>query len=708
MTERAIFTPAWPERSHCYHPSLPPRRLRMAEEYSELRATMLTWPCMGGGAVSLPYLEEEIRGPVPARYRFYGYVSDEEYVRACQQRGIKVFGVVFSVQGWEFPAVLSPSLDSIVELNEQHGWEDGPRQWVGLREFNQDAYPNLWPSFQRYFPEGITNSSGQLVTNLWEEGASRDIHGSALHATWVECPDRAHQCHFMDMNNPAWRDYLKAIVRLQVDAGVDGVQFDEVDSPLSALQYGGCFCTDCKKGFRDYLMALPSSARPAELDDTDLSTFDLAEWMLARGEERIVPASRSGVTEAYVAFQRAAVVANFRELAGYVREYAAAKGRTVLVSANIYNAYPVFDGMVEHADVLVPEHANTGWSQPAWTRYAAALARDKPLCAGVNPYHKSVVPELVANLHRGREISRLTPLIYEAAALGINLSIPYGSWMGSVAYDAFYVPKPEVVAAQAFLADHEHLFSRVTANEIGVLYSTESNYQRSTWAGWTRAPGEETHHLADQTLPPIIAASSIAEAGQPFDVVILSDGVVAADEPPLLAGYRRVVAAGCEYLTLKQAALLHDYLSDGGSLLTDPALGSNLDPSSRRWLLEHDGTTVTPSWPAATEPFSSPDRQFDYEDDSSGANFATNVHKLDDGTVALHIVNYRYDAVTDSPVPIRIAPRLRLSGSWTTANAYRPDQPGAQSLAVKTDDGGVIAIEPVEITSYMIIHFTEG
>ena len=35
---------------------------------------------MGGGSLSLPYLEQEAFGPVDARSRFYGFVNDSEFI----------------------------------------------------------------------------------------------------------------------------------------------------------------------------------------------------------------------------------------------------------------------------------------------------------------------------------------------------------------------------------------------------------------------------------------------------------------------------------------------------------------------------------------------------------------------------------------------------------------------------------------------------
>ena len=92
--ERGVYFYAWFPRQHCYHPSLPPRRLRMAEEFDRYRATTLVWAAAGGGSISLPYLEQEAFGPVSARDRFYGFVNDSEFIAECDRRGIKVYASV--------------------------------------------------------------------------------------------------------------------------------------------------------------------------------------------------------------------------------------------------------------------------------------------------------------------------------------------------------------------------------------------------------------------------------------------------------------------------------------------------------------------------------------------------------------------------------------------------------------------------------------
>src|SRR3954467_320849 len=314
--ERGVYFDAWFPRQHCYHPSLPPRRLKMVDELADYRATTLVWSALGGGSLALPYLEQEAFGAVDPRFRFYGFVNDSEFIAACQARGIKVFGIVFEVQGWQFPVALNDAEDRVLALNEVPG---EPTGWLGLREFSSNRYPNLWPPFERYFPDGLVNSRGERIADLIEECVSRDIHGQALHARWVEVPDNPQQCYLMDRNNPVWREYLKAIIRIQIDAGVDGIQLDEAETPLTALQYGGCFCRTCMEGFADEV------------------GFHYGEWLLERGIEALTPEVPHYWE--YERYQRGPITEYFGEPADYAREYAAGRGREVLVSVNFFNLF---------------------------------------------------------------------------------------------------------------------------------------------------------------------------------------------------------------------------------------------------------------------------------------------------------------------------------------------------------------------------------
>src|SRR3954471_12164023 len=312
--ERGVYFDAWFPRQHCYHPSLPPRRLKMVDDLVDYRATALVWSALGGGSLSLPYLEEEAFGEIDPRLRFYGFINDAEFVAECQKRGIKVFGIVFEVQGWEFGAELSEDEDRVLALNELRG--AGVPARLGLREFSQTRYPKLWKPLEHYFPDGLVNSDGQRVTDLIEECVSRDLHGAPCHAKWVEVPDNPHQCYLMDRNNPVWREYLKAIIRIQIDAGVDGIQLDEAETPMTAMQYGGCFCRDCMKGFRAWLRERP----PAEV--ADLDAFHYGEWLLELGFDFQQRREETPLFWDYHRYQQSQIKRHFGELAAYAREYA--------------------------------------------------------------------------------------------------------------------------------------------------------------------------------------------------------------------------------------------------------------------------------------------------------------------------------------------------------------------------------------------------
>jgi hypothetical protein len=651
--QRGVYAQAWMHRNHCYHPSLPPRRLRMVEDFAEYRATMLTWPSFGGGGISLPYLQEEADGEVPARYRFYGFITDREFVQACHERDITVFSVIFCMQGWEFPAELNDAEDEVLALNELRG--AGRRTWLGLREFTRNTYPKIWAPFEHYFPDGLRNSAGEQVTDLWEEACSRDIHGNAIHAHWVECPDREHQCHYMDINNPVWRAYLKAIIRIQIDAGVDGIQFDEPSSPLSALQYGGCFCRDCMEGFAEYL---------GEPD------FHYGRHLLAQGKTGIDPKSLDDHSRAYARYLQGRTAVNFTELATYAREYAAAQGRTVLLSSNLYDGLPCFDPLVADLDVLVPEQRTTLYQQPGWMRFIAGFGGDKPVVVNVNPYG-GILPELAGELNRGRGVERFRTMLYEAAALGVNMSVPYGAWMGSIIEDAFYAPHREAVRIQEFLAEHEGLFGRRTVNDTALIYSTDSYFMEITYRDMTVDDRDTGNHGdgSGRSVGFFAVADRLAAEQRPFDVVMFHDGQWRADDAGAgaLSQYREVVLPYCERLTARQVEAVLGYLDAGGSVrVIGPIGGPGAEAIAER-------ATATEQSPQVVV--------------EGAPRTAVNLQRTAAGHPALHIVNYDYDPERDVLVT---AKDVRLTVRWdqpvTRARIRAPGQ-DAYDLEVAGAEG---------------------
>ncbi len=637
----------------------------MIEELGELEATMLVWSALGGGSISLPYLEREAFGEIDERFRFYGFVNDSEFIAACRQRGIKVFGIVFEVQGWEFPVELNHAEDEILSMNELRG--AGRRAWMGLREFSQDRYPKLWAPFGKYFPNGLVNSEGEKVSDLLEECCSRDIDGAPCHARWVESPDREHYCYTMDRTNPVWREYLKAIIRIQIDAGVDGIQLDEAELPLTSLQYGGCFCKDCMKGFSKYLREMDAEARPPDVAAENLSTFHYGRWLKEKGYDFRTRQQDTPLFWDYLRWQRQAITKYFRELADYSRAYAAEQGRSIEVSGNFFNLFDQYYAMEQDVDVIITEMRNTSFRQPEWYRYVAGFSGDKPVVVVENPYG-GVVPELVDKLGRGKGYDLFRMSVYEAAALGASMSIPYGSWMGSVVQDSFYAPHDLSVEIQRFLADNERLFGPRSLAEVGVVYSVESNFQ--AMARREVFVDNRTNVTGHEEVLFWTVCQALTSALQLYDVIMFPDGDTRRDvlEPEDLASYRTLILPMVTSLTRPQTELLTAYLNGGGRIIALGPVGTNTPDDSPGWRSHQGLKAYRPrdrSWMEEVEA----DAQLRVRTD---VDMAANLQRLTRGA-ALHIIRYGYDEKEDRvPTIPKVELELRLEGGIEAPTAHSP------------------------------------
>jgi hypothetical protein len=650
--ERAVYFDAWFPRQHCYHPSLPPRRLRMIDDLEDYGATMLVWAALGGGSISLPYLEQEAFGEIDPRFRFYGFVNDSEFIAHCRARGIKVFGIVFEVQGWEFPVELSEDEDRVLAMNEPRG--TGKPGWLGLREFSQDRYPKLWPPFAKYFPHGLVNSDGEQVTDLLEECCSRDIHGNPCHAHWVEVPDRDHYCYTMDRNNPVWREYLKAVIRIQIDAGVDGVQLDEAELPITSMQYGGCFCKDCMEGFTAYLQAHPDVVP----DDVDLETFHYGEWLLGRGQDFKDDQSSAPLFLDYLAFQREQITIHFKELTDYARSYAREKGRDVLVSGNFFNLQDHYLPLEPEVDVIITEMRNTTHRQPAWYRYVAGFAAGKPVVIVENPYG-GVIPDLHRDLTSGRGFDLFRMSLFEAAALGASMSVPYGAWMGSTIEDSFWPPHELCVEVQQWLMEHDHLYSSESAARTAVVFSTRSNFALETR---DRSLANNTLNIqGDKELPFWQVTRELSDSLQPYDVIVLPDGELRPDTitADILRRYSTVILPHCHDLTEAQLAAFEGYLDAGGRI-------EFVGPLDARIAEHGDAAELRPG-----------DRR------TAGIEAAVHLQAVPDG-VAVHLIRYDYDRALDEvPDLAEFQLELELDDSFTSAMAYGAPKPPGVGLTTR-------------------------
>jgi hypothetical protein len=246
---------------------------------------------------------------------------------------------------------------------------------------------------------------------------------------------------------------------------------------------------------------------------------------------------------------------------------------------------------------------------------------------------------------------------YEASALGINMSVPYGAWMGSVIEDSFWAPHEINVEIQDFLAQNERLYATETFSEVAVAFSIQSAFD------WEEQQGSK------ERFPFWSVTEGLVEQHQPFDVVVLPEGVLREDwiVPDDLFRYRTVVLPECTYLTPAQLAAIRGYLEHGGLVLATGELGSDLDPSDRASLFGHPRLLRTTDV-RARDFAGGPQVVVD-----PGVDLAINLGRIADKEAAIHVIRYDYDEQRDRvPVLDRMQLDVRLSRPFRSAKALSP------------------------------------
>jgi hypothetical protein len=311
-----------------------------------------------------------------------------------------------------------------------------------------------------------------------------------------------------------------------------------------------------------------------------------------------------------------------------------------------------------------------------------------------------VVPELVDMLSVGRGYDRFRMSLYEAAALGTNMSVPYGAWMGSVVEDAFYPPHDLCVEIQQFLADHERLYSRRTWNETAVVYSVESNFY-----GGAR-PEEIANNTANLsgggTTPFWAACEALADAAQPYDVVFFPEGELRPDTVTVddLAQYRTIVLPGVHHLTEQQAEALIGFLDRGGTVLAQGEVGSNRQEALRERIAGHENVRLIAD--AAAVAADAATRQVSLATES---DIAVNLMRVEDG-VAIHLIRYDYCEEEDRvPALDELTLTVRLPEAFEQLECH---DPAGRMTGCLERDGETHRVTLRNVPLYGIVHLTRG
>ncbi len=689
--------------------------MQMVEDLERYRATILVWSVMGGGSISLPYLENEAFGELDPRLRFYGFMNDSEFIAECNKRGIRAMGIVFEVQGWEFPVEVSEDGRHMKAFNVmREGPSDRAAQYYGLNEFSSGKFDGLFrTSLKDYYPEGIVNSDGERVTMLQEEVAARTFRGEPVHAGWVEVKNHSRTCYQTCRNNPVWRNYLKKIMELQIDAGVMGIQLDEAELPITSMGAGGCFCKDCVKQFRAYLLEKRANGTlPKGYESFDLDTFDIGQYLR---DCNVGHPTESWTYRDVYEFQMRAVKKHFTELVDHARAYAKEKyERDIWMSGNFFTCMPVYYPFENTVDCVITEMDHTLFRQPHWYRYISGFSGNKPVIVAENPYG-GIIPQLLDELNHGRGYDLYRLLLLEAAVYGCNMSVPYGGWMGNTIKTGFWPPRDVTEQVQSFLADHDRLFSKNSGAQIMVAYSFPSNYWREvTKKGgdqftdvdsilFYRSVEEQNEHAS--RLPFWEVIQRMSEEQAVYDVRMFGDDELRPDRVSAndWKQYKLIVLPECTVLTANQREELERYAKNGGKVL----LFGRTAEDHPEWALHMAAIpTVTSvenpdSLRDAMRAFSEAFREAVKGEEQlcietarreDSAFIGAHLH-TGEQTKSLQILNYRYDKETDRVLPIeQVTIRLRDASA---AGAKAIDLNGDPVHAdVKAEDGVLTVMFP--------------
>jgi hypothetical protein len=259
-----------------------------------------------------------------------------------------------------------PDIDNISQMNITvlHDWsslfwgqENNPDEYWSYKSIQQ-----RWDEAHR---QGMRVEAVISILDIWfiEFGPQDEIYpfsGIDLDGEHIQYEDPPG---FVGCTNQhGWQIYLENKMKEAVDLGVDGFIIDDYEGTsrwvsgtpvgMAGLEAGpgGCFCTECEAGFREYLRDKYSGEELLSFEISDIDSFDYSEYLLERGwtKERLGdeslkfagwesnPEISVPLYEDYFIFQNQKILDFTQELKESIKTYAREKyGKEIAWSINL-------------------------------------------------------------------------------------------------------------------------------------------------------------------------------------------------------------------------------------------------------------------------------------------------------------------------------------------------------------------------------------
>jgi hypothetical protein len=540
------------------------------KDLARLNSEALLWSGAGSGVISLADLEAELYGK---RSWDPEGRDDREFIQECHKHGIKVFGVVFTAQGYEVEVELDESESQIVSFGKITG--RGKRGTWGLREFYQERYPEIYGSFRKYHsPERLALiEKGIENSDFLEQCACRDIHGNKSICYWVNSTGMTHDFqytnYFMCKNSPGWREHLKTIVEMQIDAGFDGVQFDEPGVSFEMAGTRAGFCHHCNESFKRYMI---------DRHGERFRDFNYPEVLKKHGAGIFSELAYFKGMPYWRDWKRSLVLdlkRNFSELVDHARAYAEKQGREIYIAANFFNWMPHYLTIAELLDVFSLEYdpgippKRTNLIYPEIGR---AIDATKPV---------TMVPHIAFAAHlrdrarrkkpdgQGKDVNILRYLTAEAAFAGGDPMVPY-SCLCITGHGAYYPPVDEISGYLKFVIEHRQRGRNAKPlTQACVVLSFPSYF----WSfDFLNLPGR--HFSSLEAITHFFQALGIQ-----YRIMLFGDDDLLADKSQLFAE-EFLILPNVSHMTDRQVEKLREFVNQGGKALLLGRCG-NRDPFDR-------------------------------------------------------------------------------------------------------------------------------
>ena len=321
-------------------------------------------------------------------------------------------------------------------------------------------------------------------------------------------------------SHPLWLKHLREMVYGVVQAGADGVFFDNPWHGTDPMHFlgawmgsAGCYCERCKTAYRDFSGA-------------EIPT-------------RIAPATEQS-TQIYLRWRAGQITKNLKELSVFARHL----NPDIVISANDYDpvmrpSYLVYGvdlpSLAQIQDVvMIEDFALPDWdgnmliNNSLTLRTAQALIDDKPL--STIPYDQGIGFDSVYPPRRFQQA------IAEAAACGASSVVKGTEYLDNGVFtllsaDRFTYQRQAIGQINRWLEEHAYIFAgRKNAARIGLLH-----------------PGEKLFWFWDQIAPlyfgvgQTLLASSIAwKVVNPKDTIKDLDFLLTFDEPYFISGVKNI------------------------------------------------------------------------------------------------------------------------------------------------------------------------